>query len=108
MWRPAKRAIADDVMYAFLRQTYATSYGMKQAVVWRYLLPLGGPDPDDKCMFCTEWVGALLERCGVFEPSRRPYAGSYLPLDFAHDRSVAYETRGNAYDYGYELDVDNE
>jgi hypothetical protein len=93
VWRPINQAIPGEKVLEFLRLTYAMHYRMPCDIWIRFLDRLlkarrarGPTEPDYYRIadgaFCSEWVGAFYEFCGVFDKSRSPYKNYYLPSDF--------------------------
>lgn len=57
-----------------------------------------------KNTFCTEFVGALFEWCGVFDQKKGPYKSYYMPSDFTFEKLNHYLTNGYRFDNeGWEL-----
>lgn len=115
VWRPLNRALEHDKIYRFLEHTYHMNYSIPLDVSARLFDRLltsyrrrGLTDPPNmyhrKGMFCTEWLGALLEFCGVFDKTQSPYRGYYLPSDFTHKRCTRFLKSGHNYGgEGFEL-----
>ena len=112
VWRPINRALDHRGVFKFLRQTFHMNYSIPMDIWARLFDRLlsshyrrrGLTDPPNvycrQGMFCTEWLGALLEHCGVFDWRESPYKGYYLPSDFTHGRCELFLTR--EYNYGGE------
>lgn len=132
LWRPLNKAIPNDVVCEFLKRTYHMGYSIPSDILCRLkdrLLPSfvnlsGAPQSppsfslearlarrNDQGVLCTEWVGALLEFCGVFDSGASPTLGYYLPSDFTAKRSMRYcqQKMREEWRYcgeGYELHLD--
>lgn len=116
MWRPLNRALPDDLVHEYLLRTYHLPYRVPGDIWMRFVDRLAGArhrlrpaddmDEQKEGMLCSEWVGALLEHCGVFDKSCSPYKGYYLLSDFTAKRCGRY-LRAPEWDYvaeGYELE----
>jgi hypothetical protein len=112
LWRPLNRELPTSPILNFLKMTYALNYSIPGNVWMRFVDRLAGASRVDSCeeprphrdgMFCTEWLGTLLEYCKVFNRSWAPYRGYYLPSDFNVKNSRKYMTSDYYYSEGFEL-----
>ena len=118
MWRPLNRPIDNDKVHEFLLSTYSMGYRVPSDIWIRFVDRLTGAKnrfnpPADKevsrqgGMLCSEWVGLLLEHCGVFDSASSPYKGYYLMSDFTTRRCRRF-LNSPEWDYtadGYELEL---
>jgi hypothetical protein len=104
VWRPINQALDENKVREFLQLTYPLGYRIPGDVWMRFLDRLIGARfrrraPSDVesyrssgGVFCTEWVGALFEFCGVFDKARAPYKTYYLPSDFTYKGCLKFLT----------------
>uniref|UniRef100_A0A6C0BN80 Peptidase n=1 Tax=viral metagenome TaxID=1070528 RepID=A0A6C0BN80_9ZZZZ len=117
VWRPINRAIPEQRVKDFLQLTYHFNYRIPGDVWMRFLDRILGArrarcPKDPVCyqtttgMFCTEWVGAFYEFCGVFDRTRAPYKTYFLPSDFTYTGCERYLMPEYSFDNdGWELEV---
>lgn len=108
VWKPLNRALDPVRALQFVKDTYHYHYYFPTIDVLRRFVSTcdacsgGGDDGAERdSMFCTEWIGALYESCGVFDTSKRPLKGYYFPSDFDCD---TYFANGWRFLDGCELD----
>jgi hypothetical protein len=116
VWRPINVALDNGKILDFLKRTYHMAYYIPPDIVTRCLdrmtrayrrrYPFDCLEPFDKKSnsFCTEYAGALLEECEVFDKNKGPYKMYYLPSDFTSRKIDRYLKGPYAYNNdGWEL-----
>lgn len=95
VWRPINRELPENQVLEFLRLTYSLSYRIPGDVWIRFMDRILkarrsklASEPDyyrtADGVFCSEWVGAFYEFCGVFDRNSAPYKNYYSPSDFSY------------------------
>lgn len=112
VWRPIDKALDNDMVLDFLKRTYHMGYFIPPEIVVRcldrltrayrerHILDCVRPFEKGANSFCTEYAGALLEHCQVFDKTKGPYKTFYLPSDFTLKRMGRYLTK--KYNYNNE------
>jgi len=117
VWRPINREIPEERVVDFLNLTYHFYYRIPGDVWMRFIDRILNArrarcPKEPICyrttegMFCTEWVGAFYEFCGVFERSRAPYKTYFLPSDFTYKGCNRYLSPNYSFDNdGWEIEI---
>ncbi|GAG98180.1 unnamed protein product, partial [marine sediment metagenome] len=104
VWRPLCRAIPNALVLDYLRRTYHMGYRVPMDVGVRLvdrtlsfptLRPEEHPiDFSQPGMLCTEWIGNLMQHCGVYDGRKTPHGGYWMPSDFSSEMDHHYFRRG--------------